>query len=301
MNIQARDMAAPAAAPDLEAWRDFQPGAWSRDVNVRDFILSNVTPYEGDKSFLSGATQRTDALFGKVKDLQKAEIAKGGVLDVDASVCSSIVAHAPGYIDRELEQIVGLQTDAPLKRAIMPFGGYRMVKSGLSAYGFKGYPELDRIFPTLRKTHNDGCVRRLHARGAEVPQVRHHHRPARRLWPRPHHRRLPPRRALRRRPAARRQGGAGQELRTGLSGRVDPAPARGDGRADPRAEGTGRHGQVLRLRRVTPGGRYPRGDPVDLSRLPRRREGSERRGPCPSAACRASSTSMSSATSPRAR
>ena len=156
MNIQARDMVPPVSTPDVEAWRDFEPGAWSRDINVRDFILTNVKPYEGDKSFLAPATARTDTLFGKVKDLQKQEIAKGGVLDVDASVCSSIVAHAPGYIDRELEQIVGLQTDAPLKRAIMPFGGYRMVKSGLQAYGFKGYPELDRIFPTLRKTHNDG-------------------------------------------------------------------------------------------------------------------------------------------------
>ena len=158
MNIQSRDIAEAEALPIAERapWRAFETGLWNHEVDVRDFIQKNVTPWDGDADFLAEATPRTDALWAKLKDLLKAEIARGGVLDVDASVVASIVSHGAGYIDRDLEQIVGLQTDAPLKRAIMPFGGWRMVKNGLEAYGFKGQDWFEKVFPSLRKTHNDG-------------------------------------------------------------------------------------------------------------------------------------------------
>ncbi|UKJ77717.1 formate C-acetyltransferase [Azospirillum brasilense] len=138
-------------------WRRFVPGVWQQEVNVRDFIVRNVHPYAGDSRFLTGPTGRTRALWDKVTALLKEErAAKGGVLDADTEVFGSITAHAPGYIDRELELVVGLQTDKPLKRAIMPFGGWRMVKNGLEAYGFKPSPKLEEVFPGLRKSHNDG-------------------------------------------------------------------------------------------------------------------------------------------------
>jgi len=150
-------VASLARTPAADPWRGFKPGAWQREVNVRDFIVHNARPYEGDASFLAGATGKTKALWDTVKDLLKAErAAKGGVLDADTETFSSIVAHAPGYIDRELETIVGLQTDKPLKRSLMPFGGWRMVKNGLEAYGFTPSAKLEEIFPRLRKTHNDG-------------------------------------------------------------------------------------------------------------------------------------------------
>ncbi|HYH21786.1 MAG TPA: formate C-acetyltransferase [Azospirillum sp.] len=150
-------VAALARTPAADPWRGFTGGTWRREVNVRDFIVKNARPYEGDASFLAGATGKTKALWNTVKELLKQErAAKGGVLDADTEVFSSIVAHAPGYIDRDLETIVGLQTDKPLKRALMPFGGWRMVKNGLESYGFTPGPKLEEIFPRLRKTHNDG-------------------------------------------------------------------------------------------------------------------------------------------------
>ena len=157
MNVHAQSPAdqEAVAASVGDPWRDFVPGSWTRDIDVRDFIQQNVTPYEGNASFLSGATDRTHELWAELTALLKQEREAGGVLDVDATTVSSIVSHAAGYIDPDLEQIVGLQTDAPLKRAIMPFGGYRMVKSGLEAYGFKADAALDKVFPSLRKTHND--------------------------------------------------------------------------------------------------------------------------------------------------
>lgn len=140
-----------------DPWRGFTPGIWQREVDLRGFILANVTPYEGDAAFLAGATDRTGALWAKVRDLLTQERAsKGGVLDADTERVSSITAHPAGYVDPELEVIVGLQTDKPLKRAIMPFGGWRMVQSGLAAYGFTPSPKLKEVFPGLRKTHNDG-------------------------------------------------------------------------------------------------------------------------------------------------
>jgi formate C-acetyltransferase len=138
----------------LEAWRGFPPGLWQRDVNVRWFLQQNYTPYEGDGSFLAPATTRTKRIWKKLEELFVEE-RKKGVLDV-SPVPSSITAHAPGYIDRDNEVIVGLQTDAPLKRAIMPNGGLRMVMSSLKAYGYEAQPAVVEAFSKYRKTHNDG-------------------------------------------------------------------------------------------------------------------------------------------------
>jgi len=157
MNMHAREVDPVLLSREAnDPWRGFSQGDWRREVDVRDFIQKNVTPYEGEGDFLAPASARTAALWTKLKVILDAERAtKGGVLDVDASVVSSIVSHGPGYIDKDLEQIVGLQTDAPLKRAMMPFGGWRMVKSGLESYGFPASKGLEETFPNIRKTHND--------------------------------------------------------------------------------------------------------------------------------------------------
>jgi formate C-acetyltransferase len=144
-------MAQPEAK---DAWRRFKPGLWQRDVNVRWFLQQNYTPYDGDAAFLAPATERTKRIWKKLEDLFALE-RKKGVLDV-SQVPSSITAHAPGYIDRESEIIVGLQTDAPLKRAIMPNGGLRMVLNSLKAYGYEPDPKVVETFTKYRKTHNDG-------------------------------------------------------------------------------------------------------------------------------------------------
>ena len=151
------------------AWKNFTPGPWTCAVNVRDFIVRNYAPYDGDEGFLSPPTERTLALWEKVKNLLSAERLAGGVLDIDAETISAIDAYAPGYIDKELEQIVGLQTDAPLKRAILPFGGVRMVKTSLAAYGREMPPRVAEIFK-FRKTHNDGV---FDAYTPEMKQARH--------------------------------------------------------------------------------------------------------------------------------
>ncbi|GAA1010139.1 formate acetyltransferase [Acrocarpospora pleiomorpha] len=137
------------------AWHGFQGTAWRAAIDVRAFIQANYTPYEGDETFLTPATDRTRAVWGKIAGLLPEE-RRRGVLTVDASTPSSITAHRPGYIDRERELIVGLQTDAPLKRAIMPQGGLRMVENGLAAYGYPLDPMVKEIFTKYRKTHNDG-------------------------------------------------------------------------------------------------------------------------------------------------
>jgi formate C-acetyltransferase len=134
-------------------WRGFRPGLWQKEINVRAFILQNYEPYEGDEGFLASATERTEALWDKLNALFIEE-RKKGVLDV-SPVPSSITAHAPGYIDREKEIIVGLQTDAPLRRAIMPNGGFRMVLGALKAYGYEPDPHVVEAFTKYRKTHND--------------------------------------------------------------------------------------------------------------------------------------------------
>ena len=141
----------------FEQWNKFQPGDWQKEINVRDFIQRNYTPYEGDSSFLKGTTEKTQKLWDEVLELYKKEKeSKGGVLDIDAKTVSTVAAHDAGYIDKDLEEIVGLQTDAPLKRAIMPFGGIRIVEKSCEAYGREVDPEVDKIFHTIRKTHNDG-------------------------------------------------------------------------------------------------------------------------------------------------
>ena len=134
---------------------EFKTGEWNKEVNVRDFIQRNYTPYDGDKSFLTPASDRTRTLWEKLCALMKIERERKGVYDIDEKTISTIDSHEAGYIDRELEQIVGLQTDAPLKRAIMPFGGIRLIYTELDAYGRKMDPEVANVFK-YRKTHNDG-------------------------------------------------------------------------------------------------------------------------------------------------
>lgn len=148
---------------------NFKETAWKKEVNVRDFIISNYTPYDGDDSFLSAPTKRTLRLWDKVKSLMEEERKNGGVRSIDPHTISTIAAHDAGYIDRELETIVGLQTDEPLKRAIMPFGGIRMVRSSLEAYGYEMDPEVENVFK-YRKTHNDGV---FDAYTEEMKKARH--------------------------------------------------------------------------------------------------------------------------------
>ncbi|MER7673998.1 formate C-acetyltransferase [Kitasatospora sp. NPDC096128] len=149
----------------MSAWHGFKGGLWRDAIDVRDFVQHNYTPYEGDAAFLAGPTERTLAVWRRITALFPEERAKG-VLDVAYDVPSSITAHAPGYIDRERELIVGLQTDAPLKRAIMPNGGWRMVAGALSTYGYPVDPELAKVFTEYRKTHNDGVF------DAYTPEIR---------------------------------------------------------------------------------------------------------------------------------
>ena len=142
-----------------EAWRGFKGTHWTEDVNVRDFIQKNYTVYDGDESFLAGPTDATNKLWGILQGLQKEERAKGGVLDMETKVVSGITAYGPGYIseaDKDLEKVVGLQTDKPLKRAFMPFGGIKMAEQACSTYGYEPDPELHKIFTDYCKTHNQG-------------------------------------------------------------------------------------------------------------------------------------------------
>jgi formate C-acetyltransferase len=121
----------------FDAWNGFVAGDWCEHINVRDFINKNYTAYEGDASFLSGATERTNALNSKLRELQKLERERGGVLSIDTSTVSSLCNYAAGYIDKENEIIVGLQTDEPLKRGVNPFGGIRMARNACESYGYK--------------------------------------------------------------------------------------------------------------------------------------------------------------------
>ena len=141
-----------------QEWKDlgFKEGKWDKYIDVRDFIQNNYTPYEGDSSFLKGATDKTKKLWEEVLELYKKERENGGVLDCSTDVASTITSHGPGYIDQSLETIVGLQTDAPLKRAIMPEGGIRIVEKSCEAYGFKVSEKIEDIYHNYRKTHNDG-------------------------------------------------------------------------------------------------------------------------------------------------
>ena len=141
-----------------EQWSSFQGRLWKEEVNVRDFIQNNYTPYDGNESFLEGTTEATDKLWGKLQELFKEARAKGGVLDMDPEIVSSITSHKPGYIDESLkdeEKIVGLQTDKPLKRAFMPFGGIKMAEQSCTTSGYEPDPELHKIFTDYHKTHSD--------------------------------------------------------------------------------------------------------------------------------------------------
>ena len=142
---------------NYKAWEGFVPGKWSDDeVNVRDFIQRNYTPYEGDDSFLEDPTEATTKLWNEILDLSAKERAAGGVLKADTKIISTLTSHKAGYIDKELEKIVGLQTDEPFKRALQPFGGIKMAEQALNMYGYEIDPEVKTIFTKYRKTHNDG-------------------------------------------------------------------------------------------------------------------------------------------------
>jgi formate C-acetyltransferase len=140
---------------DQDPWRGFNPGDWRTGIDVRNFIVRNVTPYTGDESFLASSTPRTKAVWAKLQSYFKDE-QKKGVLAVDAKTPSTLLAHKAGYIDRDNEIIVGLQTDQPFKRAIFPYGGLRMVEAGLKAAGFDADPQVHEAFTKYRKSHNDG-------------------------------------------------------------------------------------------------------------------------------------------------
>ena len=154
-------------------WSGFEGRLWKEEINVRDFIQKNYKPYDGDASFLAGPTEATDKLWGRLQQLQKEERAKGGVLDMDTDIVSTITSHKPGYIDdtlKALEKVVGLQTDKPLKRAFMPFGGIRMAEEACTTNGYTPSPELHKIFTEYGRTHNDGV---FDAYTPEMKKARH--------------------------------------------------------------------------------------------------------------------------------
>ena len=141
---------------EFKEWEGFKKGKWKEEIDVRDFIQANYTPYEGGQEFLKGPSENTKKLWETVLELYKKEKENGGVLDIDTKTISGISAHEAGYINKDLEEIVGLQTDAPLKRAIMPFGGIKIVEKSCEAYGRTVDPDVDKIFNSIRRTHNDG-------------------------------------------------------------------------------------------------------------------------------------------------
>ena len=142
-----------------EQWAGFEGRIWKEEINVRDFIQKNYKPYDGDESFLADPTDATNKLWGRLQELQKEERAKGGVLDMETEVVAGLTAYGPGYIDeslKEFEKVVGLQTDKPLKRAFMPYGGIKMAEQSCENYGYTPNPELHKIFTEYHKTHNQG-------------------------------------------------------------------------------------------------------------------------------------------------
>ena len=156
-------------------WRGFKGTKWTEEVNLRDFIQNNYTSYEGDESFLAAPTDATNILWGRLQELQKEERAKGGVLDMETEIVSSMTAYGPAYIDeskKDLEKVVGLQTDKPLKRAFMPFGGIKMAEQACTTYGYQPSEKLHEIFTKYCKTHNDGV---FDAYTEEMMHVRHNH------------------------------------------------------------------------------------------------------------------------------
>ena len=149
-----------------EQWQGFKGSKWQDEVDVRDFIQNNYKPYNGDESFLEGPTESTNTLWEKLQKLQKEERAKGGVLDMETEVVSSLTAYGPGYLDKDLEKVVGLKTDKPLKRAFMPYGGIRMSEEACETYGYKPSEKLHEIFTKYHKTHNDAVF------SAYTPEMR---------------------------------------------------------------------------------------------------------------------------------
>ncbi len=159
----------------MEQWNGFKGRLWKEEINVRDFIQKNYKPYDGDESFLEGPTEATNKLWGRLQELQKEERAKGGVLDMETEVVSGLTAYGPGYIDesmKDLEKIVGLQTDKPLKRAFMPYGGIKMAEEACKNYGYEPSAELHKIFTEYHKTHNQGV---FDAYTPEMRKARHSH------------------------------------------------------------------------------------------------------------------------------
>ena len=158
-----------------DAWRGFVGRKWKEDVNVREFIQNNYTMYDGDESFLAAPTEATNKLWGRLQELQKEERAKGGVLECETEIVSSLTSYGPGYIDesmKDLEQIVGLQTDKPLKRAFMPYGGIKMAAQAAATYGYEVNPELVKVFTDYHKTHNQAV---FDAYSPEMKRARHSH------------------------------------------------------------------------------------------------------------------------------
>ena len=159
----------------MDQWNGFKGRLWKEEINVRDFIQNNYKPYDGDESFLEGPTEATNKLWGRLQELQKEERAKGGVLDMETEVVAGLTAYGPGYIDesmKDLEQIVGRQTDKPLKRAFMPYGGIKMAEESCKNYGYEPNPELHKIFTEYHKTHNQGV---FDAYTPEMRKARHSH------------------------------------------------------------------------------------------------------------------------------
>ena len=160
---------------NFDQWNGFKGRLWKEEINVRDFVQNNYKPYDGDESFLEGPTEATNKLWGRLQELQKEERAKGGVLDMETKVVAGLTAYGPGYIDesmKELEQVVGLQTDKPLKRAFMPYGGIKMAEESCKNYGYEPDPELHKIFTEYHKTHNQGV---FDAYTPEMRKARHSH------------------------------------------------------------------------------------------------------------------------------
>ena len=154
---------------EFTQWNGFKGTKWKQEINVRDFIQKNYTPYDGDESFLAGPTEATNKLWGRLQELQKEQRAKGGVLDCETEIVTSLTAYGPGYIDeslKDLEKIVGLQTDKPLKRAFMPYGGIKMAQQAAESYGYKVNEKYDQIFNEYHKTHNQGVF------DAYTPEIR---------------------------------------------------------------------------------------------------------------------------------
>ena len=160
---------------NFDQWNGFKGRLWKEEINVRDFVQNNYKPYDGDESFLEGPTEATNKLWGRLQELQKAEREHNGVLECETEVVSSLTAYGPGYIDesmKDLEQIVGLQTDKPLKRAFMPYGGIKMAEESCKNYGYEPNPELHKIFTEYHKTHNQGV---FDAYTPEMRKARHSH------------------------------------------------------------------------------------------------------------------------------